>query len=227
VNTPPRKESETGLYAPVWRKINQMLDYMREISVVNGRDVRVSRTMNGTMLLGSAKGKASETETPSWKGEWQKMEDAANLEPEESPRPRHYSTGDMVIRGGEQVIDIAGHPLILAGAVCGTWIARRDMTLGEAPGEPTAIETAAGVFDWDLVARFASPTIVARNQGNKVSIETSPGEASISMTDTALSGSVRIDLTAAQGKSITLRKIRVCQNNVMKNMIILASEAFD
>jgi hypothetical protein len=59
VNTPPRKESETGLYAPVWRKINQMLDYMREISVVNGRDVRVSRTMNGTLLLGTAKGEAS------------------------------------------------------------------------------------------------------------------------------------------------------------------------
>ncbi len=54
MNTPPRKESETGLYAPVWRKINQLIDYMREISVVNGRDVRVSRTMNGTLLLGSA-----------------------------------------------------------------------------------------------------------------------------------------------------------------------------
>lgn len=54
MNTPPRKESETGLYAPVWRKINQMIDYMREISVVNGRDVRVSRTMNGTLLLGNS-----------------------------------------------------------------------------------------------------------------------------------------------------------------------------
>lgn len=65
MNTPPRKESETGLYAPVWRKINQMLDYMREISIVNGRDVRVSRTMNGTLLLGTAKGKEATAATTS------------------------------------------------------------------------------------------------------------------------------------------------------------------
>lgn len=59
MNTPPRKEQESGLYAPVWRKINQMIDYMREISVVNGRDIRMSRTMNGTMLLGTAKGEGA------------------------------------------------------------------------------------------------------------------------------------------------------------------------
>lgn len=58
MNTPPRKESESGMYAPVWRKINQLIDYMRETSVVNGRDVRITRTMNGTLLLGEAKAKA-------------------------------------------------------------------------------------------------------------------------------------------------------------------------
>lgn len=54
MNTPPRKESETGLYGPVWKKINQLIDYVREISVVNGRNVRLTRTMNGTMLLGES-----------------------------------------------------------------------------------------------------------------------------------------------------------------------------
>ncbi len=50
MNTPPRKEVERGLYAPVWKKINQMLDYMREISVTGGRGVRVDRKVNGTFL---------------------------------------------------------------------------------------------------------------------------------------------------------------------------------
>jgi len=54
MNTPPRKESETGLYAPVWKKINQLIDYVREISVVHGRNVRLTRTMNGTLLTGEA-----------------------------------------------------------------------------------------------------------------------------------------------------------------------------
>jgi hypothetical protein len=57
MNTPPRKESESGMYAPVWRKINQLIDYVRETSVVNGRDVRITRTMNGTLIKGEAAGK--------------------------------------------------------------------------------------------------------------------------------------------------------------------------
>ncbi len=52
MNTTPRKENPTGLYAPVWRKINELIDYIREISVVNGRNVRTSRTLNGTLLVG-------------------------------------------------------------------------------------------------------------------------------------------------------------------------------
>lgn len=54
MNTPPRKESETGLYAPVWRKMNQLIDYMREISLVSGRNIKLTRTMNGTLALGEA-----------------------------------------------------------------------------------------------------------------------------------------------------------------------------
>jgi len=46
------------MYAPVWRKINQLIDYVRETSVVNGRDVRLTRTMNGTLLKGEASEKA-------------------------------------------------------------------------------------------------------------------------------------------------------------------------
>lgn len=218
-------ELRDGSRAAGW--LNKLLSFVKMTRIVEGVGYRLIQTTRGTALeIQPGKGGGA-TGTPSWKGEWQYLEDAANLEPEESPRPRTYSEGDMVIRGGEQVIDIAGHPLILAGAVCGTWIARRSMSLGEAPGEPSAAETAAGVFSWDLVSRFASPTIVARNEGTKISLETSTSEASVIVSSTSISGSVRIDLTEALGKSISLRKIRVCQNNVMKNMIILASEAYD
>lgn len=51
------------MYAPVWRKINQILDYLREIQVAHGRNVRVTRTMNGTLLLGEAQ--AQEAPPPS------------------------------------------------------------------------------------------------------------------------------------------------------------------
>ena len=235
MNTPPRKESETGLYAPVWRKINQMIDYMREISVVNGRDVRVSRTMNGTLLLGSGTGKGkTETGTPSWRGEWQYWEDADQLGPGESARPRTYAEGDMVIRGGEQVIDDAGNPILIDGSVCGTWIARRAMSLGEAPGVPTAEETALNVFDWDLVARFATPTFVTKRGTKRITLGATPSNASVYIADSGsslledtLAGSINITLVDAIGKNISLRQINVCQNNVMRKMIILASEIYD
>jgi hypothetical protein len=49
VNTPPRKQSETGLYAPVWRELNRVIDYMREISPTGGRNISERRTLNGTL----------------------------------------------------------------------------------------------------------------------------------------------------------------------------------
>ena len=228
MNTPPRKESETGLYAPVWRKINQLIDYMREISVVNGRDVRVSRTMNGTLLLGSGTGKGkTETGTPSWKGEWRLYKDPPEIGEDGHPLKQDYAEGDMVIRGGEQVLDDAGNPILLAGDVSGTWIARRAMSLGEAPGEPTAEETALNVFDWDLVARFANPSFVTKRGTKKITLGTTSADASIYLIDSASAGSISISLTAAQGKTIRLRELRVCQNGVFRKMIVLGSELFD
>jgi len=52
VNTPPRKQTESGLYAPVWREFNKLIDYVREISITGSRNVRVSRSLNGTTLVG-------------------------------------------------------------------------------------------------------------------------------------------------------------------------------
>ena len=52
MNTPPRKQTESGLYAPVWRELNKHVDYLREISITGGRNVRVNRSMNGTTLAG-------------------------------------------------------------------------------------------------------------------------------------------------------------------------------
>lgn len=52
MNTPPRKQTEAGLYAPVWREFNKLVDYVREISITGGRNVRVNRSMNGTTVVG-------------------------------------------------------------------------------------------------------------------------------------------------------------------------------
>lgn len=52
MNTSPRKQIESGLYAPVWREFNKLIDYVREISITGGRNVRVSRSLNGTTLSG-------------------------------------------------------------------------------------------------------------------------------------------------------------------------------
>jgi len=207
--------------------MNKLLAFARSCQVVEGIGYRINRSHRGTSLeILPGKGGGS-TGTPSWKGEWQYWEDADQLEPGESPRPRRYSEGDMVIRGGEQVLDDAGNPLILAGDVCGTWIARRAMELGEAPGVPTAAETAANVFDWDLVARFATPTFVTKRGTKKITLGTTASDASIYVADSALSGSINISLTAAQGKTISLRELRVCQNGVFRKMIVLGSELFD
>jgi hypothetical protein len=38
---------ESGLYAPVWREFNRMIEYVRAISPISGRGVRVNRSANG------------------------------------------------------------------------------------------------------------------------------------------------------------------------------------
>lgn len=46
------------MFRPVWREFNRLIDYVRETQVASGRNVKVTRTMNGTMLLGEASEKA-------------------------------------------------------------------------------------------------------------------------------------------------------------------------
>lgn len=60
MNTPPRKQSERGMFRPVWREFNRLIDYVRETQVASGRNVKVTRTMNGTMLVGEAEGVSTE-----------------------------------------------------------------------------------------------------------------------------------------------------------------------
>ena len=140
----------------------------------------------------------------------------------------------FALGGGEQVLDDAGNPLLIDGSVCGTWIARRAMSLGEAPGVPTAEETAANVFDWDLVARFATPTFVAKRGTKRITLGATPANVSIYLADSGLAtlastvkGSVNISLVDADGHNVQLRELNVCQNGVMRKMIILASEIYD
>ena len=225
-------ELRDGSRAAGW--LNKLLAFVKMTRLVEGVGYRLIQTTRGTALeIQPGKGGGA-TGTPSWKGEWQYWEDADQLGAGESARPRAYSEGDMVIRGGEQVLDDAGNPLLVDGSVCGTWIARRAMSLGEAPGVPTAEEIAANVFDWDLVARFATPTFVTKRGTKRITLGATPANVSIYLADSGLStlastvqGSVNISLVDAGGHNVQLRQLNVCQNGVMRKMIILASEIFD
>ena len=225
-------ELRDGSRAAGW--LNKLLTFVKMTRLVEGVGYRLIQTTRGTALeIQPGKGGGA-TGTPSWKGEWTYWELPENLGAGESARPRAYSEGDMVIRGGEQVIDDAGNPLLIDGSVCGTWIARRAMSLGEAPGVPTAEETLANVFDWDLVARFATPTFVTKRGTKRITLGATPSNASVYIADSGsslladtLAGSINISLVDAIGKNISLRQINVCQNNVMRKMIILASEIYD
>ena len=225
-------ELRDGSRAAGW--LNKLLAFVKMTRIVEGVGYRLIQTTRGTALeIQPGKGGGA-TGTPSWKGEWQYWEDADQLGAGESARPRAYSEGDMVIRGGEQVLDDAGNPLLVDGSVCGTWIARRAMSLGEAPGVPTAEEIAANVFDWDLVARFATPTFVTKRGTKRITLGATPANVSIYLADSGLStlastvqGSVNISLVDAGGHNVQLRQLNVCQNGVMRKMIILASEIFD
>lgn len=48
MNSPPRKQAEAGLFKDVWREFNRMIDYVREISPLNGLGIQTNRTANGT-----------------------------------------------------------------------------------------------------------------------------------------------------------------------------------
>lgn len=50
MNSPPRKYSEKGLYAPVWKELNRILRYIQEIAPTTGHGVDVKRTMNGSLI---------------------------------------------------------------------------------------------------------------------------------------------------------------------------------
>ena len=218
-------ELRDGSRAASW--LNKLLSFVKMTRLVEGVGYRLIQTTRGTALeIQPGKGGGA-TGTPSWKGEWRLYKDPPELGDDGQPVKQDYAEGDMVIRGGEQVLDETGLPILVAGDVSGTWIARRAMTLGEAPGVPTAAETLANVFDWDLVSRFATPISVTKRGTKSVAVGTTSADASIYVSDSAIAGSINISLAAAQGKNISLRQINVCQNNVMRKMIVLASEIYD
>lgn len=55
MNQTPRKQSESGLFADVWKEYNRLLDYIKEISPKSGFGIRTNRTMNGTVVAISSK----------------------------------------------------------------------------------------------------------------------------------------------------------------------------
>lgn len=58
---PPRKKQPTGLFGPVWEEFNALLDWARSLPVVAGRGIKVSRTMNGTLISAEFEGGAGTT----------------------------------------------------------------------------------------------------------------------------------------------------------------------
>lgn len=52
----PKKQRETGVFREVWKAYNDLLDFCRSIAVMpsGARGVRVSRTINGTLLATEA-----------------------------------------------------------------------------------------------------------------------------------------------------------------------------
>ena len=62
MNSPPRKIAERGLHRAGWKELNIIIDYLREISPMGGRNVNQRRTINGTLTnaLPASKGADSE-----------------------------------------------------------------------------------------------------------------------------------------------------------------------
>lgn len=54
MTTPPRKMPETGIFRDIWREFNRLNDFVRASAVVAGRNVRINRTMNGTLAFAQA-----------------------------------------------------------------------------------------------------------------------------------------------------------------------------
>jgi hypothetical protein len=51
----------------VWREFNRIIDYVREISPVGGRNIRQIRTLNGTMTIAEAVAAGSNTEVKQYR----------------------------------------------------------------------------------------------------------------------------------------------------------------
>lgn len=210
MNTPPRKQTESGLYAPVWREFNKLIDYVREISITGSRNVRVSRSLNGTTLVGELK-TTNETTGLNFRGEY---------DPTET-----YQEDDVVIYGSSENTSI-----LIDGTKAGTYIANETVNPGESPSEPANGK-------WRTFARFATPTFAVTtktaaptqsNPNNVITgrVLTTSDTPGISITKSDDVGSISIALADANHKVIKLREIGVCVNGVTKKMLVLGSEIY-
>ena len=48
--TVPKKRAEAGILREVWRAYNEMVDYVRSLKIVPGKNTHVNHTTNGTMI---------------------------------------------------------------------------------------------------------------------------------------------------------------------------------
>ena len=52
------------MFAPVWREFNRLIDFCREIQVTSVRNGKLTRTMNGTMMVGETGGESAPAQAP-------------------------------------------------------------------------------------------------------------------------------------------------------------------
>lgn len=207
MNQPPRKEPETGLFAPVQKQINKILDYLRETSPKTGVGLRTNRTVNGTVVSVRQSTRAAETpQAFQWQGEWV---------------DRNYSEGDVVIRGSANLSSASWNDtdtILSDGTKAGVYIALRDVPAGTAaPLEPNTATY------WETLARFATHIFVVKKTG---SADIAGVPQAILLDGTSPNGAIRARLADCNGKVLSVREVAVCVSGVEMKMMVLGSAPY-
>jgi hypothetical protein len=202
MRSPPRKHAETGLFKELWRAFNDLRDYCQEISPLHGKGIRMTRTSNGTVF--AVQDEAAVESTPfQWQGEW----DVAST----------YAEGDIVIRGSNNLSSASRNnsaSIIAAGKKAGVFIALKAVPAGTEPTEPNT-----GIY-WETLARFATNIFVVADVTNTT------GASKFIIDSRSANGQVNARLQDCNGKTLYIREVEVCLNNVTKHMMVLASDPY-
>lgn len=207
MNQAPRKQSETGLFAEVWKEYNRLLDYIREISPKSGFGIRTNRSMNGTTIaVDKQVVDATPAQPVQWKGEW---------------KNQVYEKNDIVIRGSANQSSAGWNDtdaILTDGTKAGVYIALQPVPAGTpAPAEPNSATY------WETLARFATHILAVKKTG---SADISGVPQSILLDGSNPSGAVRIKLSDCNAKVLTVREVEVCVAGQTMHMMVIGSAPY-